>query len=762
MGQEKQAPDTSIQCERHTFTFEHYPPGQHLSAPGASQWSISFTKRSRAETNDGKVYFDDFNLSCDTHRINIFVKTVSIAMVHGSQAWDCILSDNSKELFCDLERDQKLLMDIVGPMARTLSDGIFSMNHRNETSIVHYYHSMNTNVDLIDIIYQQESREVIGFQGDGLRITFHGTQDESLLFSATLASVVTKPQALFIPSINFVAGKLQSAQKCFKVSLAMLKSLQRSFQVMEVRVSTNDGWMSGTATDLVFEPKGSGICGHLSVSLRDGTVIAMSGLSYQPSEDVITGALDTCYIPGLCSLSGTLSNARIMIGPDKTNIYLSAAHIILLQNLMHRSPRLCWPCFPEMSVTFEHLALEYNGKIIMEFLRCQIDVSSSTDGANFFLSCAELASRMISTRNSSITGCFSSGDTIKDFKIQPGEVSIVSDVRTFDWSLLRSEVLSSTNQEAIRKIPNGVIESFSLRVDFQEAMLTTENPHTFPSFQIRQTATSKDLWEYVLKVIFKELPKIYLKTRVMGERATDLTAKAAGRLASSSVPLSAIGSVGALVVTDVLHSSSKLRLPSNLTPENQIDFQYHLVPSFVDILDQLKEYFDKNRVRFGAAAGSTFGIAVGAALYGIPGIIFGNVVGGKLASSALGNVRQDFTTVEETMPVDDVLDGDWVVVDGTGGMSKNGGPTLDDTVAGLQKLLPGHNQTLWSKQECTPSAPLCENTSPMYHGQLIDSDHDDAVPMNQMLPAINVQRGYLTALYRSAFLIIRRRRMEHA
>lgn len=188
--------------------------------------------------------------------------------------------------------------------------------------------------------------------------------------------------------------------------------------------------------------------------------------------------------------------------------------------------------------------------------------------------------------------------------------------------------------------------------------------------------TSADLNDYGYKLLMNEFPHLYTKTMVCGVRATDLTAKAAGRLAGSTMVGSAFGSVGALIATDSLRSVLSLgRKARDDADENKLrsedfivglwratkatakmggelrrgDIEYHYEPG--DLLygasQSLSSYVQKNRSRFGSAAFSAIGVACGGALYGFGGMMIGNIVGGQ-AGTLLFERRAGQSPVEIT------------------------------------------------------------------------------------------------------------------
>ena len=727
-----------------TFTFES-SAATHQCVP--IEWTVTYTKPSTGERKGAKGYFEDLNVSCRERHNAVFVKALSISLVHGAQEWDLILSDDYKEVAWDQKQDERILLYVLEPMAQSIVDGLHLPVLNHTTTASAHWNAVEFRIDRLDMSYNAESQQCIDCQVSGIAVRFRDDQGV-LVYAATIPesfSIAPGTPFLSIESVNIIIGDVESVQSWFAVTKALLESSWCNVQISSIGISTEDGWMSGMLTDLVSESTGSIMCGHASVTFRDGSIFSLAGLSFTPSAEFITiESLDTCYIPGLCSLSRTVPNLRMSLGLDKMTVFLLGTHVILLRNLTHEGLPWQWPLFPSISILSENLTLERHGKILLELMDCQIDAIASDKGAEFHISCGKLCSRMISTRNSSVSGCFAY-DTVHDLRIRPGEVSIVSDLMTFDWSLICSQDLKDGYQGSILKIPNGMIESFSLRVDFQEALLIMERPHTFPSFLSGPTATSRDFGDYVVKLFVNELPQLYVKTRVMGERATDLTAKAAGRLASSYVALSAIGSVGALVLTDAMRACSKLSLPSILEKREQLNSTSGQGSSD-GMLEQLKEYLMKNRTRFGAAAGSTFGIAIGAAFYGLPGMMFGNLVGGKMASTALGNGCTVVSEADDKISLCENSDVDWVFVDVSGEKDPKG------------RQRPLQHEVLWTTQRCTPSAPFCQDASTGYQQE--SSDRVETIPV-YLVPATSVKKGYLPWIQKSFFLILRRGRLEN-
>jgi hypothetical protein len=280
--------------------------------------------------------------------------------------------------------------------------------------------------------------------------------------------------------------------------------------------STADGW-AGNWTDITFTRNGSGVCAHVSMTYTDGTTLALSGLSFNITGECAVEALDTLYIPGLCSLSRRTPGITIRFSDSEhVVVELPTAHIILLRNLTRESPSLTWPCFPWLEVFLDEVIVEYQGKIVMQMQRCCAAAHSCSRGLEFSLSCDCLKSRMISSITSSISGCFASGDLLLDLRIRPGAVSMIADIQTFDWSLIRRSDEDSLNRTVLN-IPHGIIESFSFSVDLQNALLSTEKPHVFPSFRGSPNATTDDFGEYIVSLCVHEFPKLYAKTRVMGD-----------------------------------------------------------------------------------------------------------------------------------------------------------------------------------------------------------------------------------------------------
>jgi hypothetical protein len=705
--------------------------------------------------------FHSIAISCEECRIQIWMKELSIRLVHGVATWETFLtSDEVAEpvqdaLVASDTEDEALVLQIFRSMVSMLSG-------TGEPSSDISWHSMEIEIDKVQLTYAVDGAEVISGVVSGLTIHCRNRVDDN-------ACIIKAPEFILsreadLPFAEFASATISfdstaAVRPCFRCLLSFLDWLGIAVRIPTLTASTTDGWASGIWTDITRTATGAGACAHLAMSYVDGTTLALSGISFDSTGQCRVAAVDTLYIPGICSLSRKAVAVQFSVA-EKTVVNLSAAHIILLRNLARESPGLSWPCFPWLEVLIDEIVVEYQGKMVLEMQRCCLTGRGSEKGLAFSICCDFLESRMISTITSSISGCFISKDVLSDLVIRPGAMSMIADLRTFDWSLIRLTDDDSAYKRVLN-IPRGIIESFALSVDLN-AMLSTEKPHVFPSFQGGPNATTDDFGEYVVKLCVKELPKLYAKTRVMGERATDLTAKAAGRLISSSVVSSAIGSIGALILTDAVRVFSKLNVLDYLLSmkraaqgDADIDDDDGQSHTENNVLVRLKRYTANNRTRFGSAAGSAFGIAIGTALYGLPGMMLGNMLGGKIFAAAIGQ-PSSATGVMGSITLKEDTTNEWVLVDFHVPPTEIDAKVQDE--ADL-KHVPARRVVYARHDRACPSAPV-SLTCPACP---IQGQHtgDGAVP-SHLLPTsrIDTSEGYLAALQQTFFVFVRRHQKE--
>lgn len=531
-----------------------------------------------------------------------------------------------------------------------------------------------------------------------------------------IPSIRMESEGLFFG--GFIVATVESAdvavrtQKIFEQALAVtMKSAPLSeshalpLNMPYIEMNLIDMKLQAVASDIVFRDWSKIQCGHLKLSDGMGSTISASRVdsNYADSSLRMTAVLDVMYIPGVCYLAEPVNDILIFYNFDSgLHVNVPVASVFLLEgetNGRDSGGSLVLPCRIQLKLGALTLANARRDSFLTRARGVEVDLQPAT-GLRIGLKADLVEHKMIRlfcTRASGVIGDFIT-KTILDFQFQPEFVTVAAELSSVEWSKLfdKKEADGVTD---MWQLPYGRLGSFTAKLSFDGKMVSTESALRIPAFEGGSNTTSADIVEHLASVGLRELPSLYNNARVLGESATDLTVKAAGRMAGSTVSYSALLSISALVVADsvkgVLVLGREAR-GASVEDKHQLSdvvlgiyramqtaalrggrlrrgdvaiYRYRFGDLSTGVSDALGRYISDNKSRFGAAGGSVLGMAVGGMIYGFVGVMVGNYLGGKVGAKALGSEKSNLrliTGVESLVPLQpsfEECDGDWVLLD---------------------------------------------------------------------------------------------------
>jgi hypothetical protein len=407
-------------------------------------------------------------------------------------------------------------------------------------------------------------------------------------------------------------------------------------------------------------------------------------------------------LPGICQLAKPATNVDCFISSEPLiNVNIPNASIILLDNLSEaRDIFTTLLPFPvRLSSSFLHMESFFGGKFYAT--EPNIFLSSSDFEYKFDLKAKSIAHDVLLIESAQLSGILDikCENSVSEFCMHLGSVAIFADLRSIHLSkkLWKARQLHS---RCPWELPFAKSGSFVLTVSFNGEIMSTDDSLRVPAFKGGRETTSIDVLDHCETAAFRHFPSFFEKTLVLGESASDVVAKACGRISGSTVTGSVLGSVGALVVTDGVKGLLDLRNAArdgksktcslkefgyglhrtlvasavhggHLRRGDHVSYCYHVGDLSIGLLDRVSNYLYDNKSRFVAAGSAVVGMAFGGMAYGVVGSMLVNSLGARLAATLLRNPQSrnlpseerqsDSNDMEKVVHVNET-DDDWILI----------------------------------------------------------------------------------------------------
>lgn len=466
-------------------------------------------------------------------------------------------------------------------------------------------------------------------------------------------------------------------------------------------------------------------CEHVRVTESSGTsTVACSRIHascVNGNYSDIRFDVDAMYIPDFVFLPEPSRAISLSWSESALSVKIPSASVVVLEQFL-LSANFC-KAFCETTIDVEmciaRLELTSSTSIANDStLAKSVYVTlRSIDGLNFQMKVGSLKNRWLKMLGSRVSGTLNHDNpdgTVSNFDFQPELVMIAANLSSVD---VRRIFKKQESLAMATKFPQARVGAFSARISVDGKMLgSTASSLRTTSFEGDEATTFWDIVEHLKRNLVRELPSLYNNGLVMGESATDLTAKAAGRIMagwamSGAVSATALGSICALVVTDIVKGSLILgRTARGASTEEKhywTDFPRGVLAAlnamtiqgrclnrrtnegnrwsyFVEdfragVRHTLAKYFEENKARFGAAGGSVMGMALGVVCYGFVGVFIGSNLGGRLGAKLLQEKGNEEKAPKYSLHAHDAVAGndmktsgenaeeDWVFLETTAG-----------------------------------------------------------------------------------------------
>jgi hypothetical protein len=446
-----------------------------------------------------------------------------------------------------------------------------------------------------------------------------------------------------------------------------------SFRVQGFEWTLVDEKVRCVVGDLKSLDNGHGLyCEQLSV-MNDGSsgaALACSRIRVCCKEvgvKVTVAVLESFYLPGAYSLVSPLNGFVFIYNLDGTCIcdlppitLLSLSEELYGQNTGTNWIGFNVP-FPVRIFTKAITIRSSMAKLLSRVEEINVYLTPASRGVGFDIDLGTTRNGMIQIRHANISGVLDADKvlTVRWLRLKMEEAFITADISS---SVSVSKLIQqqrTTGSVLVWSTPDCDLESISASILVKSKFASTETAFRVPSFKGAQGTTSSDLAEHLTKSIVWEAPSLYNNALVLGEHATDLTAKAAGRMAGTTVCGSALGSIGALILTDSVKSFLILGKESRgasledkiclsdcvlgvyqtariitvrggrLRRGGHLTYSYQVGDFFTGMSDSIGNYICENKSRFASAGFSVVTMALGGFAYGFTGMMVGNYVGGK-------------------------------------------------------------------------------------------------------------------------------------
>jgi len=524
-----------------------------------------------------------------------------------------------------------------------------------------------------------------------------------------------------VPSIS-VESDLTKVNGAMDVSLENAHFLMQMFDLLRkcqptsskvevslIELELVDMGLRAVATDTVLADGATISCEHVRVTERLWSSTASASRiqgSYMEGTVAVTSLdVETLYIPDLFFLSEPVRGISLLWSGPALSAKIPEATVLVLGSDLSAA---CYkalrqlPFEVDLSLDGLELTASEDSKASTTARGVGATFKPVVGGLSFRVKIDVFEKQWLKVLGARVSGTLdeTTNDSILNFELRPDLVAIAADYSAVDWF----GVFGKDTSTRIVRFPHGSIGAFSARLSFKGKLASTRSVFRTTSFEGDTNTTSSDMLEHLKKTFVREIPSFYNNGLVFGESATDLTAKAAGRMAgltmSGAISGSALGSISALIVADSVKwalivgkvargasDEEKHRFSDfprgvlvcikatamhggRLRRGSAGDYKFCIGDFSTGFSDALGKYIEENRARFGAAGGSVLGMAMGGVLYGFLGIMMGNFLGGVTGAKLLqdrNRADSDTSSSEDALPqsAEDSVE-EWVLIEAKG------------------------------------------------------------------------------------------------
>ena len=484
-------------------------------------------------------------------------------------------------------------------------------------------------------------------------------------------------------------------------------------EVSLIELELVDMGLRAVATDTVLADGATISCEHVRVTERLWSSTASASRiqgSYMEGMVALTSLdVETLYIPDLFFLSEPVRGISLLWSGHALSAKIPEATVLVLGSDLGAACYKALRQLPfEVNLSLDDLEITTASEDSKASTRAKGVGATFKPVGEFSFRVKVFEKRWLKVLGARVSGTLdkTTHDTILNFELRPDLVAIAAEYSALDWFGMFGKDTSSR----IVRFPHGSIGSFSARLSFKGQLASTQSSFRTTSFEGDADTTSTDMLEHLKKTFVREIPSFYNNGLVFGESATDLTVKAAGRMAgltaSGAISGSALGSISALIVADSVKGALIVGKLARGAPDEEKyrfsdfprgvlvcmkatamrgghlrrgstgDYKFCIGDFSTGFSDALGKYIEENRARFGAAGGSVLGMAMGGVLYGFLGIMMGNFLGGVTGAKLLqdrNRADSDTSSSEDQLPqnAEDSVE-EWVLIEAPTGLQKDG------------------------------------------------------------------------------------------